>query len=192
MAGPAITAIFHVSLRVTIDAPWHPHRRNSRDPVHGLHRPVTFLTLEPRLDVPFVRKVNEIGNVVHLDPRYRFTLFPVGCELQYLRTFANTGHELVTAHAFADAGDTGNGAPVGINVAMLTRDRIVSGMYLVTEFDWLDRTAVRKIFSVHPCAYEQTDHDNKRKQSRLLCRFQRIENGDRQLVPLSFAAGVCP
>ncbi len=183
MASPAIATMFYVSLRVTIDAPRHPHRRNARNPVHRLHGTVTFLTCEARPDVPLVCEVHEIGNIVHFYPRYRFTIFPVCGQLQDLRSFADAGYEIVTADTFTNAGDAGNRRLVRIDVAVLTRNLVVGGMYLVTEFDGLKRTAVRKIFAVHPCAYEQSDHHHKPKQGWLFRGCKRIEHRDRQMVP---------
>ena len=108
----------------------------------------------------FMREVNIVRNIVHFDPRYWFTIFPVGGQLQYLRTFADTGYRVVTSHAFADAGYAGNRRLVGIDVAMLARNFVVRGMYFVTEIDWLNRTAIGEIFAVYPSANKQADHDN--------------------------------
>ncbi len=69
------------SLSMTIDAPRHPHRRNTSDTVHRLYRTMTFLALEARLDVALVREVNVVRNIVNLNPRYRFLVFPVGGQL---------------------------------------------------------------------------------------------------------------
>ena len=161
MAGPAIAAMFHVFFRMTIDAPGHPQRYNTRHSVHRLHRTVTFLTREVRLDVPLMRKMNKVGNIVNFNPRYRFTIFPVGGQLQDLRTFADTGYRFVTSHAFTDAGYAGNRRLVGIDVAVLARNLAVRDMYCVTEFDWLNRTAIGEIFAVYPCAYKQSEHEHK-------------------------------
>ena len=57
-------------------------------------------------------------------------------------------------------------------------------MYCVTEFDRLNRTAVRKIFPVHPCAHEQPDDDHKHKHGWLLRGLERLENRDGQFFPL--------
>ena len=161
MAGPAIAAMLYVSLRMTIDAPRHPHRGNTGYAVHCLDRTVTFLTRQSRLDMAFMREVNIVRNIVHFDPRYWFTIFPVGGQLQYLRTFADTGHRVVTSHAFANARYAGNRCLVGIDMTMLARNFIVRGMYSVTEFDWLNRTAIGEIFAVYPCANKEADHDNQ-------------------------------
>ena len=152
MAGPAIAAMLYASLCMTIDAPRHPHRLNTGNTIHRLHGTVTFLTREARLDVPLMCKVNIVGKIVNFYPRYRFTIFPVGGQFQNLRTIANTGYGRVTPHALANAGYAGNRCFVGIDVAVLARNLIVRGMNRVTEFDWLNRTAVRKILAVYPCA----------------------------------------
>ncbi len=91
---------------------------------------------------------------MHLDPRNRFLIFPVGGQLNNLRAFADAGHGLMTPHAFANAGYTGNRRLVGIDVTMLARNLVVRGMYHVTEFDGLNRAAIRKIFAVNPCTHK--------------------------------------
>ena len=142
MAGPAIATVLYIFLRMTIDTPRHPHRRNTSNAIHCFHRAMTFLTLEARFDVALMREVNKVGYVVHLNPRNRLLLFPVRGQLQDLRTFADAGHRVVTPHAFANARYAGNRCFVGIDVAMLARNLIVRGMYGVTEFDGLNRTAI--------------------------------------------------
>ncbi len=161
MAGPTVAAMLYVSLRMTIDAPWHPHRCNSGNTVHRFDRTVTFLTREASFDVPLMRKVNIVRNVVHFDPQYWFTIFPVGGQFLDLRTFADTGHRVVTSHAFANARYAGNRCLVGIDMTMLARNFIVRGMYFVTEFDWLYRTAIGEILAVYPCANKESDHEHK-------------------------------
>ena len=122
---------------------------------------------------------------MNLNPRYRFTFFPVGDQLQDLRAFADTGYRVVTSHAFANAGYAGNRRSVGIDVAVLARNLVVRGMDRVTEFDWLNRTAIGEIFAVYPCAYKQSEHEHKPEQGWLLPGPERIENRDRQFVPPS-------
>ena len=81
--------MLYISFCMAIDAPWHPHRRNTSNAVHRLHGSVTFLTLDVRLDVSFMCKVNKVGNIVHFDPRNRFTVLPVGSEFQNLRSITD-------------------------------------------------------------------------------------------------------
>ncbi len=158
MARPAIAAMLYFSLRMTIDAPWHPHWCNAGNTVHCFDRTVTFLALETGLDMPFVREVNKVGNIVYFDPRYRLAIFPVGGQLDNLRTFANAGYRVVAAHALADTRYAGDGCPVGINMAVLARNLVVRGVYRVAEFDRLNRTAVGEKFAVYPCARKQSEH----------------------------------
>ena len=184
--------MLYVSLRMTIDTPWHPHRGNTGNTIHFLNGTVTFLTRQSRLDMAFMREVNIVRNVVNFDPRYGFTILPVGGQLQYLRTVSDTGYRGVTSHAFADAGYAGNRRLVGIDVAMLARNFVVRGMYRVTEFDGLYRTAIGEILALYPRANKESDHEHKHYQGWLLRGPERIENRDRQLVPPSFGARVCP
>ncbi len=180
MAGPAIATMLNVSLGMTINAPRHPHRCNPGDTVHRLHGSVAILTREGRLriDVPLMGKVNIVRYIVNFNPRYRFTIFPVGCQLHDLRTVADAGYGVVTSHAFTDTGHAGNRRLVSINVAMLARDFVIRGMYCVTEFDWLNRTAIGKILAVYPCANKESDHEHHSEQGWFLSGPQRIENRD--------------
>lgn len=91
MTGPAIATVFDVFLRVAFDAPGHSHCCNTGNAVHCLYRAMTLLTLEVRLNVPLMRKVNKIGHIVYLDPRYRFTIFPECHQFQDLRLVADAG-----------------------------------------------------------------------------------------------------
>jgi len=183
MAGPAVAAMLYFSFCMTIDAPRHPHRHNTGNTVHRFHGTMTFLAFEVGLDVPFMRKVNKVGNVMYLDPRNRLTVLPVGGELQNFRLITNARHGLVAPHAFTDAGNAGRRRPVGIDVTVLARNFVVRGMHRVTEFNWLNRTAVRKIFAVYPCAYEQSDHHHQPDQGWLRRGPERVENRDRQMGP---------
>ena len=161
MAGPAIAAMFHVFFRMTIDAPGHPQRYNTRHSVHRFHGAVTFITGEVGLDVPLMRKMNKVGNIVNFDPRYRFTIFPIGGQLQDFRTFADAGYRVVTSHTFANAGHAGNRRRLGIDVAVLARNLVVRGVNCVTEFDRLNRATIGEIFAVYPCACKQSGYEHK-------------------------------
>ncbi len=178
MAGPAIAAMLYVSLSMTIDAPRHPHRRNTGNTVHRLHGTVTFLTREARLDVPLMCKVNKVGNIVNFYPRYRFAIFPVRGQLQDLRTLADTGNGVVTANAFTNTGYAGDRRLVSIDVTMLARNFVVRCMHRVTEFDWLDRRTIREILPVHKNAYQESKQGCHTHKEILLCGPERIENRD--------------
>ncbi len=91
---------------------------------------------------------------MYLDPLNRFLILQVGGQLNNLRAFADAGYSIVTTHAFANARHAGNRCLVGIDVTMLARNLVVRGMYLVTEFDGLNRAAIGEIFAVYPCAYK--------------------------------------
>ncbi len=84
----------------------------------------------------------------------------------------------MAAHAFANAGHAGNRRLIGIDVAVLARNFVIRGMYLVTEFDGLNRAAIRKILAVYPCANKKPKHEHQPKQSWLFCRLQCIEYRD--------------
>ncbi len=150
--------MFHLSFRMAIDAPGHPHRRDTGNSIHRLDRTVAFLTSEARSYMSFVREVYEVGDIVHLDPGDRLTIFPIRGQFHDLRTFPHARYGLVTSHALADARHTGNGRFVRIDVAVLARNLIVRCVHHMTEFDWLDRRAIREIFAMHEYAYQQSKH----------------------------------
>jgi len=154
MTGPAIEAMFHFVLPMAIDTPWHSQRRNSRDAVHSLYRSMAFLTFDVCPYVALVCEVDEIGDVVDFDPRNRLTIFPVGDQLEDIRLLAHIWKGPVTSHALADAGDAGDRRRSSIDMTVLARDLVFRCMHRVTECDWLDRGAIRKIFAVHPYAYQ--------------------------------------
>ena len=184
VASPAIAAMLYVSFRMTFYAPRHLQCRNTGYAVHRFYGSVTLLTLEARSNVPLMREVHKVGYVVHFNPWNRLTIFPEGRQRQNLRIFADAGYGVVTSHAFTNAGYAGNRRRVGIDVAVLARNFVVRGMYLVTEFDWLNGSAIGEILAVYPCADKQSEHEYKHEQGWLLRGPKRIENRDRQWVPL--------
>lgn len=184
--------MLYVFFRMAIDAPGHSQRSNPRDAVHGLDGSVAFLTFDVCFYVPLMCEVNEIGDIVHLDPRYRFTLFPVGVQLEDFRLLAHVGQGFMATHALADAGDAGDRRRGGIDMTVLARDLVIRCMHCVTEFDRLDRRAIRIVFAVHPYACQQSKHRHEPEQGWLFRGLQRLEYGDRQMVPPSYGARVCP
>ena len=78
--------MLYFSFCMTIDAPRHPHRLNTGNTVHRFHRSMTFLAFDVGLDVPFMRKVNKVRNIMHFDPRNGFTVLPVSSEFQNFRS----------------------------------------------------------------------------------------------------------
>jgi hypothetical protein len=184
--------MFNVSLRMAIDTPWHSHRCNTGHTIHRFDRAVAFLAGEPCFYMSLVRKVNEVRKVVNFNPRDRLSVLPVRGQLQDLRAFAYARYGIVTPHALADARHAGYRRPVCINVAVLARNLIVRCMHRVTEFDWLDRRAIREILAVHPYAYQQSNYRYHPEQEILLRGAECIGNRDRQMVPPSFGPRVCP
>lgn len=192
MTGPAVAAVFDVFFGMAFDTPGHSHRRDTGNPIHFLDGSMALLTLDVCLYVPLVREVNEIGDVVDLYPRDRFTILPVRRQLEDFRLLARIWQGPVASHTFTDTGHTGDRRPVCVNVAVPARNLVIRCMHGVTEFDWLDRRAVRIIFAVHPYAYQQSKHRHQPEQDRFLRGPERIENRDRQIVPPSFRPRVCP
>jgi len=156
--------MLYVFCRMAIDAPGHFQRSDPRYTVHGLDGSVAFLTFDASLYVPLVCEVNEIGDIVHFNPRYRFTIFPIRVQLEDFRLLSHVGQSLVATHALADAGDAGNRRRGSIDMTVLARDLVIRYMHGVAEFDRLDRRAVRIVFAVHPYACQQPKHRHEREQ----------------------------
>jgi len=184
--------MFHVSLLMAIDTPGHSHRCNTGNTVHRLDGTVAFLAGDACSYVSLVRKVNEIRDVVHLDPGNRLTIVPVRHQLRYLRTLSYARHGTVTTHALADTRHAGYRRLVRVDVAVLARNLIVRCMHRVAEFDWLDRRTIREILAVHKYAYQKSKRRHHPEKKILFRGPERIGNGDRQIVSPSFGQRVCP
>src|SRR3981189_3733084 len=62
---------------VTVDAPAHVERRRLIDLFHVLDLAVTRLTSHAGVDVPHMREVYVLGQLVDADPRHRLLLAPI-------------------------------------------------------------------------------------------------------------------
>lgn len=149
--------MFHVFLRVAIDAPGHSQRRNTGNTVHRFYLAMTFLTFNVCQNMSLVRKVNEIGYIVNLNPGNRFAVLPIGRQLDNFRPFADVWQGLVTPYAFIDAWNASGWRRGCVYVAVLARNLIVRYVHRVTKLDWLNRAAVREIFALYPCAHKQSE-----------------------------------
>ena len=73
---------------------------SSESAVHGFDRAMTLLTRDTRLDVALMGEMDEVGHIVDLDPRDRFTILPI------LKNFQDLGlvrrDDLMTADALVD------------------------------------------------------------------------------------------
>ena len=69
--------MLHFPLCVTIHTPGHLKRRNPRHAVHGFDRAMTLLARKTRLDVALMGEMDEVGHIVDLYPRDRFTILPI-------------------------------------------------------------------------------------------------------------------
>src|SRR5215813_954012 len=107
--------------------------------LHSLDAAVARLAYEPRLDVIHVRKLRELGNTEHADPRNRLLPLPVAVELLHLLV-ALRGHDLVAAHALLHRRDARIGASPRVGVAVLAGDLVRARVDYVAEEDGLHRS----------------------------------------------------
>jgi hypothetical protein len=87
-------------LSVTVKAPAHAETIHLCHSVHLLYITVANGTFYTFNDMPLVREVDEIGDIIDPDPLDRFTFLPVGSELLDLRSVI--GCYLVTPNAPLD------------------------------------------------------------------------------------------
>ena len=127
---------------MTFDAPRHVQRLDFGNPVHGFHGAVTLLTLEICLDMPLVREMHEVRNVVDFYPRNRFLSLPVTENLHDFWPVPHTGYLGMTARTTIHTGHARTGRAAGIDVAILTGNFIFPRMNAVTEFDGLNGARV--------------------------------------------------
>ena len=153
MASPAIQAVFHFVFFVAIQAPAHLQWRNSFDPVHGFNRTVAGLTLQPGRHVPFMRKMNKIGQVMDLDPRDGFFVLPK--RHQFLDLGPVGGHFLVATSTFVNAGYAGRCGAAGLHMTVHARNFEIGGVNPVTEIDRLLRSIVREESDIDPIAEQK-------------------------------------
>src|ERR1700741_5018094 len=91
---------------VAVDAPSHVERRCLIDLLHVLYLAVTRLAGDAGVDVPHVREVDVLRELVDADPRHRFLLVPECSELLNLRFVVRCRalHHRVATHASANRG----------------------------------------------------------------------------------------
>src|SRR6202140_5358548 len=90
---------------VTVDAPAHVERRRLINLLHVLDLAVAGLASNTGVDVPHVREVHVLGQLVDADPRDRLLLVPVRRELLNFR-FSGRDDGVAT-HAGANRWETG-------------------------------------------------------------------------------------
>lgn len=138
MTFPAIGGA--VSFFMATETPTHDQALGLPDPRHIGNITMAFLALNASPDMPLVRKINVIREVVDLDPRDRFLTVPIALNLLYFRTIRAYGR--VTAQAPLDARDPRHFGLSSVNMTKGAKDRIVAGMYLVTEINRLFRGGI--------------------------------------------------
>src|SRR4029077_12548356 len=89
---------------VTVDTPPHVERRRLIDLFHVLDLAVARLTSHACVNVPHVREVNVLRELVDAHPWHRLFLVPVASELLNFRS--SRCHYGMAAHAGADRGET--------------------------------------------------------------------------------------
>lgn len=169
MAGPAIRAVLHLIFLVAIQAPSHLHRRQSLHTVHGFNRTVTGLTFQPGGDMPIMRKMDKIRQVVHFDPGDGLLVIEV---VQYFLDLAPIGgHFIVTANAFINAGHASRNRPPGLYMAVHARNFVISGVNLVAEIDRLFGRIIWIEGDTHPITGQQATERGEDDQTYRLEYF---------------------
>ena len=174
---------------VTIPAPTHFQRGDPGDSGHGGHVAMAFHTINFSLDVTFVREINEVGQVVNLDPRYGLFVDPVAHQEPDLWPFCRDA--LVTADALADRGYPGRCGDARLGVAIHARNLVVARVDPVTEIDWLFRCGPGEQSCVRPITEHQPDDTDTEHQPYRPEHSQRRNDRNAHLVriPLRVAVG---
>ncbi len=128
------------SFNVTTDAPPHAQRAiDFLDHPDELNVSVATRALDTRRDVPHVRELHVIGNLIDTVPGNR--LLPLGVptkKLNLLGVFA-PGHEVVTTHASRNWRDSSPHRAFSRKVAVLAVDPVFAGVYVVGKSNRLTR-----------------------------------------------------
>ena len=139
---------------VAIHAPGHPQGRNPLHAVHGFDGAMTLLTSEARLDVALMGEMDEVGHVVDLDPRNRFTILPI------LENFQDLGFvprdDLMTTDALVDARDARRRRLVRVHMTVQAFNPILTDMNAMAEINGLYRGLIGVISGVDPPAEQES------------------------------------
>lgn len=161
MAGPAISAVLHLVLLMTFQAPAHLKRRYPFYTLHGWDVAVAVAALTPRLYVSFMGEINKVGEVVHLHPRHGLFFVPVCRKLLYLWRIGL--YNLMATQAPLNIRSPRDPRPVDIDMAVHAGYGIVPRVYLVAEVNGLHRGEVRKKGGVYAVTHAKGyNEDNGR------------------------------
>ena len=152
MAGPTVDAGF--AFQMTIDALLHAENSTLAHSFHRLHLPMASLASYLRGYVSFVAKINEIRQIIDLDPFCRSPLFPKMDQLLNFRLlFPDV---FVASHAKLHGRYACNNGAAGVDMAVKTVDLVVACVKLVAEIDRLHRRRLARVEA------ENGYHDRKR------------------------------
>jgi hypothetical protein len=104
---------------------------------------VTFFTIKASLNMPLMRKIKMVGQVMYLYPRDWLFIFPELLKFLYFRRFGL--YDVMTTHTFSNAGHARMSGTFGVYMTVLTRDRVLSGVDDVTKLYRLSRSPTYKI-----------------------------------------------
>src|SRR5262245_29521972 len=150
-----------VALFVATQTPSHCQRRSLNSCVHPRDVAMTRLTIHAGQHMAFVREPDEVGQIVHAYPGDRLLLFPEPEYLDDLRLVGCDGQ--VALGAPLNRWKTGDRTAARIGMAQLTRNRILSRVEPMTEFDRLCGFLSAK--AAEKCEQSaERDHDRRRTQ----------------------------
>lgn len=129
---------------------------------------MTLMTGQTSLQVPLVREIDKVREVVHLDPRDRFSPFPIACHLFYLRGLPFDDE--VTANATLNAGNPRYGRPGSIDVTIETGDLVVSCMDLMAKGYRLFRASAGEVEDIQVITCDEGNDTDKAVQEESLHR----------------------
>jgi hypothetical protein len=118
-----------------------------REDPHLLHRAVALGAIDLRGDVPHVRKVDVVGDLIYANPRNGLLVGPV---LAYLGDLSllplvGTPYDLVAPDACPDRRNSGVNRPFRRKMAVLAIDPVDTGMNIMRKSDWLNDVGGRPV-----------------------------------------------
>jgi hypothetical protein len=155
---------------VAFDAKSHPET-NPLDSIHGLHRPVTFLTFNLFLDMSLVVKQDMLRNIVDFYPgRWRLGVI-IAVLFFYPRMIGDDIR--VAVETLLYRGYAGKRGAIDIGMAVLALDRLYPGMHAMTERDGLlgsDVRCRRRIEKEQECQHQNESKGNEQKEAPVVSK----------------------
>ena len=154
MTGPAVNT--GLTFDMTVDAALHAMDVSLADPVHFYDLAMAGCTRHIYGNVTLVAEVDEIRQIVHLDPGDRLSLFPITDKLlDFWLVFSNI---LVAAHTKLHGWNPRDNRFAGVDMTIKTVNFVVACVELVNEINRLHGCGLTRV----ECNERYYNHDGER------------------------------